>query len=336
MLFRSGELPPFIVTPVIVSNYNGWDISCNGSSDGSVILEIIGDYPPYNFVWSNGSTQQNLTNVPAGTYTVNVLDAVNCPASGEVTLFEPPAMSLDIYKLDVTCYGYQNGEISLVPSGGTGTYFFDWAKGQSSSELTNLFADTYTVRVADENNCYIDESIIITQPDPLAINPIIQSPFCDVTTEGQILLNTSGGTLPYSWLWSTGETTENISGISSGQYSVTITDFNNCILNETLIVQPLNPLCISIPNTFTPNGDGFNDTWVIGSPEGGTLGQAYPYAVVEVFNRWGEIIFTSEEGYSRPWNGTSNGVPLPMDSYYYIITLNNGQAPVSGIITIIR
>ena len=117
---------------------------------------------------------------------------------------------------------------------------------------------------------------------------------------------------------------------------MTITDFHNCILNEIIVVNPLNPLCISIPNTFTPNGDGFNDTWVIGSPEGGTLGQAYPYSVVEVFNRWGEIVYSSAEGYSRPWDGTSNGKALPMDSYYYIITLNNGQAPVSGIITIIR
>jgi gliding motility-associated-like protein len=331
-----GELPPFIVTPVIVTNYNGWDVSCNGASDGSVILEIIGDYPPYQFQWSNGSTDQNLTNVPAGTYTVNVLDAVNCPASGEVTLFEPPEMNLDIFTLDVSCYGYEDGEISLVATGGTGTFFYDWANGQSSATLTGLVADSYPVRVVDLNNCYIDANIIITQPDPLEINPIIQSPYCDVTTEGQIILNTSGGTQPYTWLWSTGATTENITNISAGQYSVTIRDANDCLLDETLVVSPLNPLCITIPNTFTPNGDGFNDTWVIGSPEGGTLGQAYPYAVVEVFNRWGELVYRSDEGYSRPWNGMSDGKPLPMDSYYYIITLNNGQPPVSGIITIIR
>ena len=197
-------------------------------------------------------------------------------------------------------------------------------------------ADTYSVRVVDLNNCYIDENIIITQPDPLQITPIIQSPYCDVTIEGQIILNTSGGTQPYLWLWSTGESTENITNITAGTYSVTIRDANDCVLDETLVVSPLNPLCITIPNTFTPNGDGFNDTWVIGSTEGGTLGQAYPYAVVEVFNRWGELVYRSEEGYSRPWNGMSDGKPLPMDSYYYIITLNNGQPPVSGIITIVR
>jgi gliding motility-associated-like protein len=91
-----------------------------------------------------------------------------------------------------------------------------------------------------------------------------------------------------------------------------------------------------IPNAFTPNGDGFNDYWVIGNRVTGTLGEFYPWAVVEVYNRAGELVYRSREGYPDPWDGRSNGHRLPMDSYFYVIFLNNGQPPVTGHVTIIR
>jgi gliding motility-associated-like protein len=91
-----------------------------------------------------------------------------------------------------------------------------------------------------------------------------------------------------------------------------------------------------IPNVFTPNDDGFNDYWVIGSRVAGTLGELYPWAVVEVYNRQGELVYRSREGYPEPWDGTSNGRKLPMDSYFYVIFRNNGQAPITGHVTIIR
>jgi len=88
-------------------------------------------------------------------------------------------------------------------------------------------------------------------------------------------------------------------------------------------------LKISVPNAFSPNGDGINDTWVI------THLSAYPGATVQVFNRYGQLVFQSENN-SKTWDGTYNGKPLPMATYYYIIDLKNNQKKLAGSITIFK
>jgi gliding motility-associated-like protein len=335
-----GELYVLTITSNIITDFNGWDVSCYGAADGSAVLEHNSLRPPFIFTWTgpNGYTADgdSAVNMSAGTYYYYIQDDAGCTGEGEVELIEPePVEITDIFTLDPSCFGYQNGEISISPEGGTGNFFFDWATGQSSSMVRNLGAGSYPVRISDENNCYIDTLISISQPEPLTISPFIQSPYCELTEEGLIILNTQGGTAPYYWSWSTGETSEDITNITAGMYVVDVLDDHGCMLTRTFFVEALNPLCVDIPNTFTPNGDGRNDFWIIGSVEGGSLGQGYPYAVVEVFNRWGELVYRSQEGYPQPWDGTSEGRLLPVDSYYYVITLNNGKPPVAGVITIL-
>jgi gliding motility-associated-like protein len=92
----------------------------------------------------------------------------------------------------------------------------------------------------------------------------------------------------------------------------------------------LSKTCLNIPNAISPNHDGFNDVWNIG------LTELYPNLEIKIFNRWGEIVWRSEKGYPHPWDGTSNGSPLPVDSYHYIIDLHNGSKPTLGSVTILR
>ncbi len=101
----------------------------------------------------------------------------------------------------------------------------------------------------------------------------------------------------------------------------------NCTASDTMNVKILK--LITVPNSFSPNGDGINDQWVI------TNLAEYPGNRVEVYNRYGQIIFQSK-GYGQSWDGTYKGSPLPFATYYYIITLNNGFAPVTGSVTIVR
>ena len=98
--------------------------------------------------------------------------------------------------------------------------------------------------------------------------------------------------------------------------------------NGKITVRVLTDLVV--PNAFTPNGDGINDTWNIN-----TLSFQYPDCTVDVFNRYGQQLFHSE-GYSKPWDGTYNKKPLPVGTYYYIINLKNGAQPLSGSLTILR
>lgn len=109
-----------------------------------------------------------------------------------------------------------------------------------------------------------------------------------------------------------------------------ITDNNQCEYSDTTVLKAVKPICISIPNAFTPNGDGVNDTWIIEQMD------IYPDVKVEIYNRWGELVFYAPKGYSDPWNGTFKGRELPIDSYYYVIDLKNGRDVITGNITIIR
>jgi gliding motility-associated-like protein len=93
---------------------------------------------------------------------------------------------------------------------------------------------------------------------------------------------------------------------------------------------PQRKTCLVIPNIFSPNGDNINDIWVIGMID------LYPNMEIKVFNRWGELVWKSARGYADPWNGRSNGVVLPIDSYHYLIDLHNGSKPILGNITIVK
>lgn len=88
-------------------------------------------------------------------------------------------------------------------------------------------------------------------------------------------------------------------------------------------------MCLIIPKAFSPNGDGYNDTWEI---ENNGL---YPDMKIKIFNRWGQKLWESENGYPHPWDGRSNGVRLPIDSYHYTIEINNNSKPIIGTITIV-
>ncbi|MFO7924272.1 MAG: PKD-like domain-containing protein [Bacteroidales bacterium] len=336
MQVEVGALPPFIVTPVVTTDYNGFGVSCFGASDAIVELNIIGEFPPFDFQWSNGSTEKDLVNVPAGEYHVHVLDAVNCPSEATVVITEPDEITMDYEVDDVSCFGYSDGQIMLDVNGGAGNLYYNWEDGQASPHATGLSAGEHFIRVSDINNCILDTLITVGQPEKLQTDPVVSEPYCDELEDGSIELNVTGGTFPYIFSWSGGQTSENIYNIGEGVYSVTIEDFNNCVLTDTIMVSSVNELCIRIPNAFTPNDDGHNDYWVIGSRVAGTLGELYPFAVVEVYNRAGELVYRSMEGYPEPWDGTSNGNDLPMDSYFYVIFRNNGQPPLSGHVTIIR
>jgi len=114
---------------------------------------------------------------------------------------------------------------------------------------------------------------------------------------------------------------------------------NNCVVRDTIDLSPINPACLDIPNAFSPNGDGANDTWVIlaGDPRSPvSVMDMYPRGIFEVYSRWGTLVFRSEPGYPVPWDGTYYGRSLPFDSYYYVFDPKDGGNIVKGIVTIVR
>ncbi|MDP4273816.1 MAG: gliding motility-associated C-terminal domain-containing protein, partial [Bacteroidota bacterium] len=123
---------------------------------------------------------------------------------------------------------------------------------------------------------------------------------------------------------------ESINQVGDSLYTVKITDAHNCFFVDSISVNSIKGNCLSIPNTFTPNGDGYNDTWEIDHMD------LYPKAIVEIYNRWGILLFRSRPGYPDKWDGTWKGKVLPMDSYFYVIDVHNGSKPSTGSVTIIK
>ena len=118
--------------------------------------------------------------------------------------------------------------------------------------------------------------------------------------------------------------------LSSGDYVATVTDANQCVAIDTAKVGFTHKSCLVIPNAFSPNGDGFNDMWLI---EGIEL---YSEVDMRIFDRWGSRVFYTPNAAGEQWDGTFDGRHLPIDSYHYVINLNNDEPAITGNVTIVR
>ncbi|MEA3497406.1 MAG: gliding motility-associated C-terminal domain-containing protein, partial [Bacteroidota bacterium] len=215
-------------------------------------------------------------------------------------------------------------------NGGTSPYDFNWSTGDKTEDISQLSAGIYEILVMDNKDCKIEESIEVSQFSQIMIDYEISEISCNDQSDGSILLNVSGGAENYKFLWSTGDTTQNIFNKVSGIYSIEITDNNNCKVQiDNLKINFNESNCINIPSSFTPNGDGTNDTWILRNVD------LYPTAVIKVFNRWGNEIYQSN-GYKIPWDGNFKGKKLPSGTYFYVIELNNGEKPYTGTVTIVK
>jgi len=220
-------------------------INCSDSTAGSIIQTINGSTPPLSFSWNNGSTTQNLTNVAAGLYSVTVTDGNGCTVFSSATITElSSAVSVSLSRTDTTCVGFTNGAVNSTVTGGLSPYTYSWSNGATTQNLNNVLPGSYTLTVTDVNGCTASETITIVQPTAsLASAPTITNIDCYGNGSGSVNLNTSGGTAPYSYMWSNGATTENLQGIVAGTYQYTITDSQQCLVNGSIeVTQPANAL----------------------------------------------------------------------------------------------
>ena len=238
----------------VTSNYNGQQISCFNAADGTASVSVIGGTQPYSYLWSNGQTTATASGLTIGTYTVTVTDVNGCVATSSVTLTQPTPIVMSSLPTDVLCFGGFSGFIDLTTSGGTFPYSYAWSNGATMSDVGGLAAGTYNVVVTDINGCTQNLNTTVVQP-ALPITPtqthIDVACYGDAT--GSIDLSVSGGTPGYTYNWSTAATTQDISGLPFGIYSVFITDNNACLTQFSVIVnQPTAPLSNSA--VVTPVG----------------------------------------------------------------------------------
>lgn len=225
---------------------SGTNVSCYGMSNGNVTISPSGNTSPLTYLWNNGATTQNLTNVAVGSYTVTVTENSNCTVSKTYAVSQPSDLTLNCTKTDISIVGVNDGTASVAVTGGTNTYFYLWSNGATSSSISGLAPNLYSVTVTDSNGCtdvcssaVVSPCIVITQPDALTINVIGTDASCNNSNTGAANLTVSGGVSPYTYLWSNGATTEDLNNIPAGSYSITVTDANGCkLVGSTTISQP--------------------------------------------------------------------------------------------------
>ncbi len=239
--------------------YTATNISCNGQTDGQIVVTPTNGVAPYTYLWSNGSNNDTISNLVAGTYSVTITDSYNCPGDSAITIIEPTPLGVALSSSDLACYGDNSGVATVTMSGGTAPYTYLWSDGSTNQTATGLAAQTYTVTITDAGNCSVDTSITLNQPPKMHISVIIDDLDCYGDNSGNISVSVSGGSAPYDYNWSNGATTQNIQNVTSGNYTVTISDYQGCSVDTTITINQ--PTQITYTNSSTPtncygSGDG--------------------------------------------------------------------------------
>ncbi|NNM16172.1 MAG: hypothetical protein HKO56_05890, partial [Bacteroidia bacterium] len=250
------------------------DVVCFGESNGSITVTVTGGTAPYSYAWATGETTPTITNLIAGSYTVVVTDANNCVTMETAQVNEPSLLTASSVAHNLLCFNDSTGSIVVTPNGGVAPYTYLWSTGSTSKDLTNIQQGTYTVYVTDANGCSVEETNSLSDPTAVVLSAVVSDITCFGSGDGQINLSVIGGTLPYSYMWSTGAFSMDLMNLQAGTYTVTVTDGNGCVSYRTEIINEPNALGLSINKnnaTCSGNCDGAIDLTV----NGGTSPYSY-------------------------------------------------------------
>ncbi|MBM3917876.1 MAG: hypothetical protein FJ349_09775, partial [Sphingomonadales bacterium] len=219
-----------------------------GGSNGTVDVTVSGGTAPYTYAWSNGAITQDIQNRPAGNDTLIVTDAFGCTYQFVTTVTQPVGpLTINAAISNIGCYGSQAGNIDVTMTGGTPGYTYQWNNTQTTQDLSNLNPGLYSLLVYDANGCFTTDTFQITQVgSPMTLQITGTNVVCYGGNNGTINLTVNGGVSPYQYAWSNGATTQDLSGLLAGTYSVNVTDANQCVVSTFLtITSPTAALVIS-------------------------------------------------------------------------------------------
>lgn len=306
------------------------DVSCNGGADGTIVSNVTGGSPLYNYLWSNGSTNSTISAVSAGQYIVSVTDNDGCSVTGTAVVSQPAPLVVTLGNDTTICTGNQ---ISLQGPAGYQTY--SWSTGETGSQIQTNTTGLYILTVTDNNNCSASASVNINVAIP--VKPDIGSDISITEGESTLLSATNISGANGTYLWSPAQTLScsNCNApvatpATNTIYTLLYADANNCTVSDTILVSVAPVGNIFFPTAFSPNGDGNNDIYRV-------LGSSPKFFRLKIFNRWGEQVFESNN-INDGWDGIYKGLPQPMAVYVYscTVTLQNNQTrDYKGSITLL-
>ncbi|PLX12118.1 MAG: hypothetical protein C0594_02825, partial [Marinilabiliales bacterium] len=313
---------------VLSSSYTSSNESCFGANDGSIDLTVSGGTPTYTYNWSNGAETEDLSEISAGTYSVTITDDNGCSTTeSNISITSPAEITADLSGTNLSCNGGSEGAVDLTVNTGVEPFLFEWTTGATTEDIAGLSAADYTVTITDNNACSITKTISITEPTVISVSANVSDITCN--QQGSIDLTVSGGTSDYSFDWSNGETTEDISELSEGDYTIIVTDANGCTASDLITVETVPDMVISA-TTVNPTNETSSDGSISLSLSGGTA----PYTF-----EWGSGY--SEPVYENLGNGTYSvtatdasectaTMEYTLPSYTITFSITDGTNPISG------
>ena len=237
----------------------GTTISCQGATDGSIATTLSGGAAPYTYSWSgpNGftSTNANISALEAGTYCLSVIDANGCTGQACTTLNAPVLLEASTTTVGAAC-ATSNGAVDLTVTGGSAPFGFVWDNSETTEDLSGVAPGTFNVVVTDANGCVANASAVVAGSSGMNTSANVSDDNCFGSATGSVDLTVSSGTAPFSFSWSNGSTTEDLSGVAAGTYTVTITDGVGCTYSDDFTVQQ--PTAIAIDTLVSTFEGGYN------------------------------------------------------------------------------
>jgi trimeric autotransporter adhesin len=324
----------------INSNFNGFDVRCEDSSDGLITAtgrDGAGGYT-YNWVLQGNSvgTGPVFDQARAGIYVVEVRDAMGCIVSDQIELRSPMPIVINAEIRNANCFDQPSGEIFADARGGVPAFRYRWSNSSVGARLENVRAGIYRVTATDGNECQGSMEFEIEEPDPIEVE--VESTPATVGCNGIVEAIVMGGTAPYNYIWTGifGQTSSIVTDLCPGSYEVFVTDALGCVgrLGEFIgrVADRRFP-CNESSAVLTPNGDGFNEVFFINCVE------EIPDNTLEVYNRWGQLVFRTLN-YDNSWRGTNvRGEILPEGAYYYVlqyVDMDLNRQQITGSFALVR
>ncbi|ELM3726004.1 T9SS type A sorting domain-containing protein [Flavobacterium psychrophilum] len=264
------------------TDFNPTDGQRDESQDGIIQATVTGGVAftgfennglPYKFYWKKQQTNgtwinwndndATAENVSHGNYSLNVEDKngirlgvyVNNLISQETpkTQFiqQPDKLELNFQKGDISCSSGNNGWVKAIPTGGTAPYLYEWTTGDTTEQINNIIANNYFVKVTDAKGCIVQGSSIVQQPNGVEITETITNPTCDNGNDGSVVINITGGTQPFTYSWSSGQFTRDISNLTAGNYRFTLVDAQGCTYFKDIVLTNPAPILVDLGNDRT-------------------------------------------------------------------------------------
>ncbi len=235
----ASAVSPFISEPSdIFINVSTNDVSCNGGNNGLAIANVFGGTPNYSYSWMPGSiASSTAATLTAGNYTLQITDSNSCIESATLTINEPSQLSTILTSTSVSCFGGSNGSITVLPTGGTSPYNYNYMPGNINGQtISSLSAGNYTITTQDNNGCSFTNTVTISEPSQILLSTGSVNSNCSLAN-GQVSVSASGGTGSYVYLWSpSGGTNPLETNLLQGNYTVTVTDANSCSKSTTQLI----------------------------------------------------------------------------------------------------